>query len=339
MLRRLSTAVALLAVSTSAARAQGGAVSPQCQANTILAAAAQDACQKSVDLFNYLAPQLGALIAGGNVEPGQGGTLGGLGHFGVSVRANVLRSPFPQFDQVEVQPFPARASNIPVNNTTVAFPVADVAVGLFRGVPLGVATVAGLDALVNATYLPDVTQDQVRVQSAGGSLRLGYGLRLGLLGENALLPGVAVSVLRRETPRADIAAATGDDSLSVTGTRVRTDSWRLTAAKRLVIVSLAAGVGQDRYRSEARVRGVVNDPRLILIGAPTRAESSVDLAQTLTRTNVFANLTLLAIPFARIVGEVGRTSGGTLAATYNSIDGRRPDAAYTYGSVGVRLGR
>ena len=47
----------------------------------------------------------------------------------------------------------------------------------------------------------------------------------------------------------------------------------------------------------------------------------------------------LAIPFARIVGEVGRSTGGSLAPTYNNIDGRRPDAAYTYGSVGVRVGR
>lgn len=338
MLRRLPSAAALLLVTAATtAYAQGGSVSPQCPAGTATnPRPEQDACQKSVDLFNYLAPQLGALIAGGNVEPGQGGALGGPGHFGLSVRATGIRSPLPQFDRVGVQPFAARASNIPVKTTTVAFPVADLSVGLFRGVPLGLTTVGGLDALVNATYVPTVTQDEVSVRTTGGSVRLGYGARLGLLGETALVPGVAVSVLRRETPTADITAASGNDSVGVTGTRVRTDSWRLTAAKRLVVVSLAAGVGQDRYRSEATVRGVVNDA---VVGIPFRAESSVELAQTFTRTNVFANLTLLAIPFARVVGEVGHTSGGTLAATYNSIDGRRPDAAYTYASVGVRLGR
>lgn len=336
MLRRCSSAAALLVATTAVARAQGGPVSSQCQANTIPGAAVQDACQKSVDLFNYLAPQLGALIAGGNVEPGQGGALGGRGHFGVSVRVTALRSPLPQFDRVNVQLGAARASNIPVNTTTVAFPVADLAVGVFRGVSLGVATVGGLDALVNATYVPTVTQDQVSVRTSGSSVHLGFGARLGLVEESTLFPGVSLSVLRRETPTATIIAATGDDSVGVTGTRVRTDSWRLTAAKRLVIVSLAAGVGQDRYRSEATVSGVVNDA---IAGVPFRAQSSVDLAQTLTRTNVFANLTLLAIPLARIVGEVGHTSGGAVARTYNSIDGRRPDAAYTYASVGVRLGR
>lgn len=325
-----------------AARAQGGAISSQCAVSGLAGSAAtaalvaQDACQKSVDLFNYLAPQLGALVAGGNAEPGQGGTTGGRGHFGVSLRVNATRSPLPQFDRVSVRATGADASFIPARRTLLAFPAADLAVGLFGGVPVGVTRVGGLDLLVNATYLPNVDQSQARVRTDGGSVRLGVGARLGLVAETALVPGVSVSVLRRGTPTASITANSGDDSVGVSDTRVRADSWRLTASKRLLVVSLAAGVGQDRYRSEARVSGVVNET---VLGQGVRATSSVDLTQTLTRTNVFGNLTLFALPFARVVGEVGRSSGGTLAATYNSIDGRRPDAAYTYASVGVRLGR
>lgn len=334
---RRTLLLALLAgAAPSFARAQGAAVDPQCPAATPSQRVAQDACQKSVDLFNYLAPQLGAVIAGGNPEPGQGGTLGGLGHFGVSVRATGFRSPLPQFDRVSVSPNGAQPSAIPVQSTLVAFPVADVSIGLFAGVPVGVTRIGGLDALVNATYVPDVTTGDVRVSTGGGSVRVGYGARLGLLEESAVVPGIAVSLLRRETPTTAITATTGNDTLGVSNTRVRTDSWRLTAAKRLLFVSVAAGVGQDRYESTARVAGVVNDA---LLGVPVRAQASVDLRQRLTRTNVFGNLTLLAIPFTRVVAEVGRTSGGTLAATYNSIDGRRPDAAYTYGSLGVRVGR
>ena len=45
----------------------------------------QDACQKALDLLNYMTPQLGTLIAGGNATLGQGGTLGGLGTLRVGV--------------------------------------------------------------------------------------------------------------------------------------------------------------------------------------------------------------------------------------------------------------
>jgi hypothetical protein len=231
----------------------------------------------------------------------------------------------------------ARASAIPVRTTTVAFPVADLAIGLFAGVPVGITRVGGLDALLNATYVPDLDRGEVQVRTSGGRLRVGYGARVGLLGESVLVPGVAVSVLRRETPTTSITAAANDDTLGVRGTRVRTDSWRLTAGKGFVFFRLTAGVGRDRLRSEAQVAGVVND--VLLGGVPVRARSSVDLRQTVTRTNVFGNVTLLAIPFARVVGEVGRSSGGTIAPTHNSIDGRRPDATYTYASVGVRVGR
>ena len=58
----------------------------------------QDACQKALDLLNYMTPQLGTLIAGGNATIGQGGTLGGLGHFAVSVRGNVMRASLPDIE-------------------------------------------------------------------------------------------------------------------------------------------------------------------------------------------------------------------------------------------------
>src|SRR3712207_289161 len=50
-----------------------------------------DACQKALDLFRYFNPQLGMLIAGGNATLGQGGVLGGLGRFSLTLRANATR--------------------------------------------------------------------------------------------------------------------------------------------------------------------------------------------------------------------------------------------------------
>jgi len=62
--------------------------------------ASQDACQKAIDLFQYLAPQLATTVAGGNATLGQAGSLGGLGHFSVGFRVNALQGSLPQVQNV-----------------------------------------------------------------------------------------------------------------------------------------------------------------------------------------------------------------------------------------------
>lgn len=333
--RRIAPALAvaaLLPIGARAARAQDGPIAPQCAGVAVPVA---DACQKSVDVFNYFAPQLGALVAGGNVELGRGGTLGGLGHFSIGVRANGMRSPVPQLQDVNVATTGFVRSSVPTEGTWAGFPVVDAAVGLFRGIPLGITYVGGVDLLVNAAYLPEFEEDDFAVRTEGGSLKLGYGGRIGLLEETALIPGLGVSYLRRELPTTSVVARTEDgDAIGVSGVRVRADSWRVAASKNLVFVALAAGFGQDRYDLGATLTADVATAPGVTV--PLRGISA---SQTLTRTNYFANLTLLNLPFFKLVGEIGRTQGGSLAATYNDFDGRRPDQAYTYGSVGVRVGR
>src|SRR5687768_18526669 len=65
--------------------------------------AAQDACQKAIDLFQYMAPQLGVAITGGNATLGQGGTLGGLGHFSIGLRINAVQGRLPQVNNASVR--------------------------------------------------------------------------------------------------------------------------------------------------------------------------------------------------------------------------------------------
>jgi hypothetical protein len=325
------TAAALLAAAP--ALAQNGPPAPECAGQLL---PLLDACQKSVDLFAYLAPQLGALVAGGNIELGRGGTTGGPGHFSIGVRGNALRSPVPQVQELTISPLGAVRSRVGTENAWVGFPVVDAAVGVFGGVPVGVTAVGGLDLLVSAAYVPNVTQERVAIRTDGGALRLGVGARLGLLRETFLVPGVSVSVLRRSLPTTSVRAATDrGDVFGVRGARVRADSWRLTASKNLILVAVAAGVGQDRYNSAADLEAAVDLP---IVGA-VDVVRGVGVRQRLTRTNYFANLTLVNLPFARLVAEVGRTQGGSARATYNSFGGRRPDQGYTYGSVGVRVGR
>src|SRR4051812_23040389 len=92
-----------------------------------------DACQKVADLFNYMNMQLGTWVAGGNPTLGQGGTLGGLGHFSVGVRANVMKATIPSIDQTQVQTGPPVSTRMPSKERWVGLPAADVAIGLFKG--------------------------------------------------------------------------------------------------------------------------------------------------------------------------------------------------------------
>ena len=89
------------------------------------------------------------------------------------------------------------------------------------------------------------------------------------------------------------------------------------------------GAGQDTYDTRADAQVTIN--RVV----PSVTSSVVAARQELTRTNVFANLSL-NLPMVRLVGEVGRASGGTIE-THNTFIGRRADAASGYASLGLRV--
>ena len=50
----------------------------------------------ALDVFDLMAPQLGLALTGGNATLGQGGTLGGPGHFSIGLRANVFSGDLPE---------------------------------------------------------------------------------------------------------------------------------------------------------------------------------------------------------------------------------------------------
>src|SRR6476660_7902485 len=109
MKKRILTAFILstvgLSIISQTAIAQG--IDPQCPPGTTNLLGdpdntriAQDACQKAIDLFKYLAPQLGAVLAGCSPTQGISGTLGGPGHFSFGIRANGLHGSLPKVDLV-----------------------------------------------------------------------------------------------------------------------------------------------------------------------------------------------------------------------------------------------
>ena len=301
--------------------------------------ATQDACQLAVDLFQVMAPQLGISITGGNATLGQGGTLGGLGHFSVGLRANVVSGTVPQLQDVtlsttgRVQRGQGNAPGVATESQILGLPTAEAGIGIFKGIPLGITNVGGIDLLVSASYVPNVSTDAIEIE-VDNPLGLGFGARVGLIQESLVVPGVSVTFLRRSLPKTTITSSPQEgDTLWVRDLSVNTNAWRLVASKSFLMFGLAAGVGQDLYDSSTDVQASVQLPGLI---GQRRTSANIAFAQKLTRTNYFLDLSL-NLPFTKLVAEVGQVSGGEVT-TYNAFSGKAPDASRTYGSLGVRIG-
>lgn len=286
-----------------------------------------DGCQKAIDLYQYLNTQIGTLVAGGNATLGQGGTLGGLGHFSVGARVNLLQASIPDVQGVNVSTGAPQSSGYTTNNKTLLFPEVDAAVGVFRGFPIGLTYIGGVDLLGSASYLPAMEQGGVRIGHPTGAIRFGYGARLGLLQETFLTPGISVTYQERSLPMTTIVAtASSTESFSVRDLDLRTKAWRIVASKNLLWVSVAAGFGRDYYDANARITYNVDGQT---------QQTPVSLGVSPSRTNFFGDVSLNVIPFVKLVGELGRVSGGSVH-TFNSFDDDVNQSRW-YGSIGARL--
>ena len=213
-------------------------------------------------------------------------------------------------------------------------PTADLAIGIFKGLPLAITNVGGIDLLVSAAYLPEFDGDGVSVKVPDGSLKIGYGARVGILQESLLTPGISVSYLQRDLPTVDIAGANGNDSLYVNNLSLKTKAWRVVASKSLLFIGLAVGAGQDKYESSTDI-GAHVAARTV---PPTPAANAgpIAISQEITRTNVFANLSMNLL-LLKLTGEIGQVSGGTID-TFNTFSGKQAADSRIYGSVGARFG-
>jgi hypothetical protein len=296
--------------------------------NTMIA---QDACQKAIDLFKYMAPQLGAVLAGGNPTQGFGGTLGGPGHFSFGIRGNGLQASLPEVDRVVPNTRGAQISTYTIDTRAVGFVTADLAAGLFRGA--GSSGFGALDAIVSASYIPTYHGRSVDVSTPSGQIKFGFGAKLGILSESATRPGVSVSFLERDLPQVSITGMSGDDRLRLQDINVRTKSWRVVAGKSFLFMGAGAGFGRDNYNSSASItvkvaaRGITEGG----YGGP------IALGQQLSRNNLFGTVWIKS-RVMRIVGELGVVSGGNIV-TYNDFTGVQAADKRTYASAGLSFGR
>ncbi len=328
MKKQLFVAAGISLFAAAAASAQGG--TNQCTGGSAAALAAQDACQQAYDLYQFMAPQLGISLAGGNATLGQGSTLGGLGHFSVGVRGNIIQGSLPEVDKFQQSFTGAQSRSLPTKDQVIGLPTADAAIGIFGGIPLGLTNVGGIDVLVSAAYVPNVTSGTFSV-TPESNWQFGYGARLGLISESIVVPGVSFTYLKRDLPTTTLAGTSGSNTLKVEDLKVKTTAWRVVASKSLLLFSFAAGAGKDKYEQSARITGTVTG--VPVIGTAT---ATVTSPQDLERTNEFFDAAL-NLPLFKIVGEVGQVSGGTVN-TFNSFSSGRADKSLQYFSLGLRFG-
>ncbi|MGI8499505.1 MAG: hypothetical protein ACR2OG_18190 [Gemmatimonadaceae bacterium] len=324
--------ILLSAALAGMARAQGS-VNTQCS-NPAIVGPGQiggDACQKALDLFSYLTPQFGTTLAGGNPVLGQGGAQGGLGKITVELRVNGIMGAIPKVDQYDLSAGPAVRTAYQTEDKPFGFPSADGALGLFDGIPVGLTKVLAVDALGSLTFVPEIDQEGVSIKAPNGSVKVGYGARLGIIKESTLLPSVAVTWLRRDLPSLDVtAAATNSDTITVSGLTARSTAWRLVAGKSARMLAVAVGYGKDTYESAASLSYALN--RSGLRFTPTMP---ITTAQSPKATSYFADV-MLNLFLVKIVGEIGRVSTDDIP-TYNSFSKKSSDPKL-YGAIGLRFG-
>lgn len=312
-MRRLVIAAAVLAASAAPLRAQSCA-----------AGVTQDACQKASDLWAYMMPQLGTSLVGGSHTLGMGTTLGGFPHFAIALRANAVRGDLPDLGNLTVALTGRQSSNLETQEQFVGLPGVDFAVGIFKGFPLGVTRVGGVDLIGSVTYIPEIEGDGSSITPTDGSTKFGLGARVGLLEQSLVVPGVSFSYLVRDLPTVDLAADAANAQFSINDFSVKTTSWRIAAQKNFLIFQLGAGFGQDTYDTAADITGTVNGTNSFSTAA----------SQELKRTTMYGNLGFNLF-LAKLVAEVGQVSGGDVN-TFNTFS-EAADKSRLYGSVGLRI--
>ncbi len=243
----------------------------------------------------------GIALSGGNPVPGASSTLGlrlrALPRLSVGGRVTGARMKIADLtDPNDPDEFSSIARSLNV----------DVAVGIFGGFSL-LPTVGGfgsIDLLGSYGKLSLSNDDGFR----GDPTSWGLGIRLGILRESFTAPGVSVSAMYRKIGDFDHMLdnpAIADDEVALRLENNRALSVRATVGKRILMLGATAGIGYDKYSSDAE-----------LVFAMTPGVSQeIDRSAT----TIFGNLSWTML-ILNIVGEGGvqRIQDGD-SAPYGSL--------------------
>ena len=317
--------LALLAIGTLNARAQGGSVNPACADAAIVGPGliGGSACQRAFDSFAYTTQQYAVLLSAGNIEMGRADALGGFPHFRVALHATAMSLAFPAFVSDGIPVGPASATTLSTQSTDFATVAVDGTLGLFKGFDLVFARVGALDLYVSANIVPGTSASGYSVNPSN-KLYFAWGGRVGLLQEGKMIPGVGVSYLSRKLPKTTVTASEYfGNTLGVTDLVIDTHAWSVTVGKHFGVVGLLLGGGQTTFSSSGNLTWLVpgNSPSNL----PT-------VTATSAQTQYFGDFSLTFGPVG-VVFEIGQVQGSTLT-TYNSFDpGVGATRSYASGAV------
>ena len=306
---------------------------------------AADECAVVAQAVDAAQPQLGILMAGGNPILGTASTggvrLGLIPRVSFTARVNVVAARLPDIREElsggeEVQEFAVPAPAVGAN----------VSVGLTQG--FSVAPMIGgfgaIDLLGSVSVLPlSLVED-----FGDNAFSWGAGARVGLIRESFVTPGVSVSLMYRdlgdvqfgevcsgtEVPTAEnrSTCSTSDDDFGEISFGLSNVSARAAVSKRLLGLGLTAGVGYDKFETDA-------DFAFRAPGPPVGTEQVYrynDIAVDNDRWSAFldASFTVLV---ASLVAEVGWMQGADPIGGFPSTSDFDPGEGTWFGSLGARL--
>jgi hypothetical protein len=338
--RVLGCALVLLAAGRGPLAAQNwcdfGFVDPAVAARCLAVAQAAESAQ----------PRLGVLISGGN--PVIGTTGGGGLRLGVVPRVDLSAG----VRAVSVRIPDIRQGRDQESELMLAAPslYASGSLGVFPGVRLapGLGGLGSVDLLASAAWLPFSALDTDGFDEHSTDLAWGAGVRIGILRESFVAPGVAVSVMRHSLGRVGFGdtcrgletafpmtrdtecAGEGDPgefSFDLTGW-----STRAVVGKRLLGFGLLGGIGYDRYASDVEYAFRVDVPGEA--AAYIRRPEPVDLRSD--RWAVFANASYTLL-LASLSLEAGWQQGGSPISAFGERGSFDPRGGAWFGGAGVRL--
>ena len=249
-------------------------------------------CDAAVDGTRAFHPVAGLLVSGGNPVIGTANTLGGLGRFSLTARANAadVLLPDPEYD--------GAAGAVPSSEELYApVPLLEGAAGVYEGLPSGLLSV---DLLASAQLLPTDQIDHLTVDAGARrvgdvALGFGYGLRVGILRDEGPLPALSVSGMRRSIPQLAYGDLDQGDQFRY-AVDLQATNLRLVASKQFAALQLAAGLGWDRYTGDAEIR----------LRDESAAALRVELEESRTMAFLNVGLDLAALS---VVGEAGYQGG------------------------------
>lgn len=349
----------LAALALSATQAGAQAVSAPC-ARPDVPASARDFCLSVAQAVESAQPQVGILIAGGNPTIGTASTgglrLGLLPRVSASANLNVAFIRLPDILAEQAGPTAQRL------NDAVGIPApalsGTVSVGVFPGISLlpTVGGVGAIDLLGSASWLP-LSAAGSGFEAGRDNLAYGGGIRVGILRESFLTPGVSVSLMHRRLgtvrygnvcdavgagqTRAgegydfETGSCPGGGDPGEFGLDLTDWSGRAAVGKRLLGIGLTGGIGYDRFASD--VDFGFRAPSGALPGRAGYYARATDIDLDNSRWSAFldASLTLLV---ATIGVEAGWLQGSEPIRGFD-LGGSEfdPGDGTFFGSLGVRL--